>query len=143
MSGGKGGGGWEHFPHEADIGIRGFGATPAEAFEQAALALTAVTVDPLHVAALKTVDISCEAPDLEMLLVDWLNSLLYESSSRRMFWSRFSVRIDGTSLRGTAWGEEIDETRHEPSVEVKGATYAQLRVARNDGGWVAQTIVDV
>jgi len=32
---------WEHFPHEADIGVRGFGATPAEAFEQAALALTA------------------------------------------------------------------------------------------------------
>ena len=43
--------GWEHFPHDADVGVRGFGATAAEAFEQAALALTAVVtnarVEPL------------------------------------------------------------------------------------------------
>lgn len=36
---------WEHFPHQADIGVRGMGATLAQAFEQAALALTAVIVD--------------------------------------------------------------------------------------------------
>ena len=27
--------GWEHFPHDADVGVRGPGATTAEAFEQA------------------------------------------------------------------------------------------------------------
>jgi len=32
---------WEHFPHDADVGIRGFGPTAAAAFEQAACALTA------------------------------------------------------------------------------------------------------
>ena len=37
---------WEHFPHDADMGIRGIGHSKAEAFEQAALALTAVTLDP-------------------------------------------------------------------------------------------------
>ncbi len=34
--------GWEHFPYDVDVGLRGFGATPARAFEQAARALTAV-----------------------------------------------------------------------------------------------------
>ena len=27
---------WEHFPHDADVGVRGWGTTAAEAFEQAA-----------------------------------------------------------------------------------------------------------
>src|SRR5512139_3851745 len=40
---------WEHFEHGADIGVRGFGASVAEAFEQAALALTAVIADPAGV----------------------------------------------------------------------------------------------
>jgi len=34
--------GWEHFSHDADVGVRGFGATPAQAFEQAALAMSAI-----------------------------------------------------------------------------------------------------
>jgi SHS2 domain-containing protein len=37
---------WEHYEHDADIGVRGYGATRAQAFEQAALALTAVVTDP-------------------------------------------------------------------------------------------------
>ena len=59
---------WEHFPHDADVGLLGFGATPAEAFEQAALALTAV-VTAARVAPISAVHIRCEAPDLELLFV--------------------------------------------------------------------------
>ena len=64
---------WEHFPHQADVGVRGLGATLAEAFEQAALALTAVIVDPADVAPSEMIRLSCAAPDAELLLVDWLN----------------------------------------------------------------------
>ena len=39
---------WEHFSHEADIGIRGVGPTLATAFEQAAIAMTAVITDPAN-----------------------------------------------------------------------------------------------
>lgn len=38
---------WTHFHHEADIGVRGTGHSPEEAFEQAAVALTAVITDLL------------------------------------------------------------------------------------------------
>ena len=65
---------WEHFEHGADIGVRGFGATKASAFEQAALALTAVITDPGAVEARERVSIACEAPDAELLLADWLNA---------------------------------------------------------------------
>jgi len=134
---------WEHFEHGADIGVRGRGATRAEAFEQAALALTAVVADPAAVRPGARIELACEAPDDELLLAEWLNALVYEMSTRRMLFSRFAVALDGTRLRAEAWGEPVDAARHQPAVEVKGATYTMLRVAREGGGWVAQTVVDV
>jgi tRNA nucleotidyltransferase (CCA-adding enzyme) len=134
---------WEHFPHGADMGVRGFGLTQAEAFEQAALAMTAVITDIETIEPRETVTIECEAPDRELLFVEWLNSLIYEMSSRRMIFGRFSVRLDGQRLQAQAWGEHVDPARHRPAVEVKGATYTALRVAHESDEWVAQTIVDV
>jgi SHS2 domain-containing protein len=134
---------WEHFPHGADIGVRGCGATKAEAFEQAALATTAVVTDPAQVALRERVGLRCEAPDDELLLAEWLNALIYEMSTRKMLFGRFAVRFDGPVLTGEAWGEPVDVARHRPAVEVKGATYTALRVAHDGEGWVAQTVVDV
>jgi protein archease len=134
---------WEHFPHGADIGVRGYGASKAEAFEQAAVALTGVVTDPASVAAREVVSIACEAPDDELLLAEFLNVLIYEMSTRKMLFSRFSVRIDGPLLSGHAWGERVNIARHDPAVEIKGATYTALRVAEENGRWVAQTVVDV
>jgi len=134
---------WEHFPHGADVGVRGIGSTKAEAFEQAALAMSAVIVDPAAVEAREVQELECQAPDDELLLVDWLNSLIYLMAVRRMLFARFSVELDGTHLRGKAWGERLDPARHHPAVEVKGATYTTLRVARDGDTWLAQTVVDV
>ena len=134
---------WEHYEHGADIGVRGFGATKAEAFEQAALAMTAVAVDPAAVEPRERVAIRCEAPDDELLFAEWLNAVVYEMSVRRMLFSRFALQLDGGRLSGEAWGEPVEAARHHPAVEVKGATYTTLRVAPHDEGWVAQTVVDV
>ena len=125
------------------MGVRGFGTTKAEAFEQAALGMTAVVTDPATVQAREAVAIECEAPDDELLFAEWLNSLIYEMATRKMLFSRFAVRLDGTRLSGQAWGERADVARHHPAVEIKGATYTALRVGRDDGGWMAQTVVDV
>ena len=136
--------GWEHFPHEADIGVRGRGATPELAFEQAALGLTAAITDPSLVRHDEQVTIECEAPNLEVLLVDWLNALIYEMMTRSMLFGRFRVTIDGVRLAAEAEGERVDRLRHEPVVEPKGATFTELRVGRDDAGqWVAQCVVDV
>ncbi|ATJ81934.1 archease [Halomonas beimenensis] len=135
---------WSHFPHGADIGIRGTGATPAEAFEQAALAMTAVITVPARVRCRKPVTVSCRAPDCELLLVDWLNALVYEMATRKMLFGRYRVELDGLSLVGTAWGEAIDIGRHRPAVEIKGATYTELAVRKvRPGRWYAQCVVDV
>ena len=135
--------GWEHFPHAADVGVRGWGPTPAVAFERAACALTAV-VTHSEVRPNAQVEVSCEAPDLELLLVEWLNAVIYEMAVRQMLFGRFAVRIDGAQLTGTLWGEPVDVARHAPACEPKGATYTALRVGETgDGKWSAACVVDV
>jgi tRNA nucleotidyltransferase (CCA-adding enzyme) len=113
------------------------------AYEEAAQALTAV-VTQLPVAARVAVPVRCEAPDLELLLAEWLNALVFEMATRHMIFGRYEVHVSGTSLRGNAWGEKVDVDRHQPAVEVKGATYTALKVSQEvDGTWVAQCVVDV
>lgn len=135
---------WEHFTHGADIGVRGIGNTLSEAFEQAALALTAVICDPALVQAKESVTLTCDAPDAEYLLADWLNRLVFEMATRHFLFSRFQVAIQGEQLSATAWGEPVDVARHQPAVEVKGATYTELKVVQTETGeWLAQCVVDV
>jgi len=135
---------WQTFPHEADVGVRGAGATLAEAFAGAAMALAATVCDPGRVAALERVAIECDAPDAELLLVDWLNALVYEMATRRMLFAHFVVSIENNHLSATAWGELTDPQRHQPAAEIKGASYCELKVEqRLDGQWLAQCVVDV
>jgi SHS2 domain-containing protein len=135
---------WEHFPHEAGMGVRGIGPTKGAAFEGAALALTAVITDLAEVIPMQQVTIACEAPDDELLLVDWLNALVYEMATRKMLFSRFNVRVNDHSLDATAWGEPVEVIRHRPAVEVKGATCTDLLVKQGEKGyWIAQCVVDV
>lgn len=135
---------WEHFEHEADIGIRGIGRTPDQAFEQAALALTAVSIPIADVHPRQSIAIHGKAASLEMLFADWLNALIYEMATRLMLFHRFEVKISHCRLRAQAWGEIMDPVRHHPSVEIKAATYAELKVMRlKNGLWLAQCILDV
>jgi SHS2 domain-containing protein len=135
---------WEHFAHDADIGVRGIGITKERAFEQAALAMTAVVTDPAGLNPQSLVEIACEAPEDELLFFDWLNALVFEMATKNLLFGRFEVRIEGQRLRGRAWGEVVNVAKHQPAVEIKGATLTSLRVQHQaDGLWVAQCVVDV
>jgi tRNA nucleotidyltransferase (CCA-adding enzyme) len=137
---------WEHFSHGSDIGVRGFGGSVEEAFEQAALALTAVVADPAYIAPNELVEVHCDAPDLELLLVSWLNAVIYEMAVRTMLFRKFRVLTSGCSLTGTLVGEKekANPERHQIVVEAKGATVTALRVERDEQGqWVAQCVIDV
>ena len=134
---------WEHFEHQADVGVRGFGNMPAEAFEQTALAMSAIITDLSLIEPREEVNITCEELDQELLLADWLNALIFEMSTRRMLFSQFEVFIDNGRLKARAWGEPTNVKRHQPAVEIKGATYTELSVHKSQDQWVAQCVVDV
>jgi len=134
---------WNHFPHGADIGIQGLGASLAAAFEQAAVALTALVAGPAGLRPDSEVRLTCQARDPETLLAEWLNALIYEMAVRHMLFSRFQVRILDGHLEAEARGETVEPVRHQPAVEPKGATYTELKVMQEEGCWIAQCVVDV
>ena len=137
-------GSWEHFGHGADIGVRGIADTEHEAFEQAAMALTAVITNPELVRQSESVQINCEAPDHELLFAEWLNTIIYEMATRGMLFSKFKLNLEKQTLKATITGEPVNIKRHSPAVEIKGATYTSLKVSQDQTGkWVAQCVVDV
>jgi len=135
---------WEHFHHESDVGVRGYGCTLTEAFEQASLAMIAVVTDPGRIESRKSVDISLSAPDDEFLLAGWLNHLIYEMSVTGLIFGKFQINLEDHSLQAKAWGEPVDKGKHQPAVELKGATLTELKVCQSHHGcWMAQCVVDV
>jgi tRNA nucleotidyltransferase (CCA-adding enzyme) len=92
---------------------------------------------------ISSIDVVCHGASDELLLVDWLNALIYEMAVRSMLFGDFTVTIQDGELRATARGERVDPVRHEPAVEVKGATMTELHVTPVSGGWRAQCVVDV
>jgi SHS2 domain-containing protein len=139
---------FEQFDHAADVGIRGIGPSAAEAFRQAALALYAlVASDPSRVEPARELAFELSAQDLEELLFDFLNELIYLLDAERLVGRELEVEIEpvapGVRLRARVRGEAHDPSRHGGIVDPKGATYTGLRVAQEGGGWVAQCVVDV
>jgi SHS2 domain-containing protein len=135
---------WEHFEHKADIGVKGIAPSLSQAFEQAAMALSAVVTDLQCIAPNIDISIECTAPDKEILLLEWLDSLIYEMAVRKMLFSRFKVNIEDTKLTAIVSGETVSVAKHHPAVEIKGATFTELKVIQDQNGlWRAQCVVDV
>lgn len=139
---------FETFEHKADIGVRGKGSSIEKAFSEAAKALFSVEVDLKFVKANKKIKIECSAINLEELFVEWLNSLLAQASIHEMVFSKFEIKIKEKDKKffcnGFAYGEKLSE-KHRPKIEVKAATYSQLKVFQDKKSkkWIAQCIVDV
>ena len=135
--------GWQHFHHVADIGIRGFGNTVEQAFAEAAMAMTAVITKPELIDNKICINVECHSADLEYLFIDWLNVLVYEMATRHILFNQFDIQIQDGHLKAKICGEQIDRAKHQPAVEIKGATLTELRVEENEGTWLAQCVVDV
>ena len=138
---------FEYFDHEADIGIVGYGRNLEEAFEQGAKAMFNIMADINTIAREREVDIEVRANDKEALFIEWLNELLARKDIEGMLFSEFDVRIeekgDMLVLKGTAKGEKINYEKHRVDIEVKAATYSQLKIEKIDGMWKVQCVVDV
>ena len=106
--------------------------------------LTPLMINPKHIPPKQNISVSAQAPDIELLFVDWLSSIIYQSDTRKMLFSSFKVSIDGLSLNAQISGSLISSCISIPAVEVKGVTYAELAVKQNQNGlWVAQCVLDV
>ena len=135
---------FEILEHTADIGIRAGGATLAELFESAALAVESIAMELDQVEPRIAYPIAAAGEDHESLLINWLNEVVYYVDGRRIAMARFHVdTITPTAVSGQGWGEPRNPQRHPPRIVVKAATYHQLRVYQQDGRWMADVYLDI
>lgn len=136
--------GYELVDHTADIGVRVWGPTAEEVFEQAALALFSLVCDPLDVGELESVDVELEAEGMDLLLAAWLNELLYVFEARKLVLSQFDLfEVGEHALRARVSGEPFDTSRHIVCGGVKAATLHELSLRRRDDGWEGFVLLDV
>lgn len=133
--------------HTGDVAVRVHAPTLEGLFADAARALTATLVDPEHVRPVQQQTIVLEAGAVDLLLVDWLNDLVYRFEVDGWLVASTDVRLqaDGGRWRldATARGEPFDEGRHAPRVLVKGVTYHQLAITRSAGEYETLVVFDI
>ena len=131
-------------PHTADVGLRVTADTLSALFEDAGRGFFSLIVEQLSEIHLREQKhFQLDGQDVEYLLFDWLNELLFAFEHEGLLFSVFQVNIDSKGLQATARGERLDHTRHHLTHEVKAITYHGLTVVRNPGGWLAEVIVDI
>ena len=65
-------------------------------------------------------------------------------ATRHMLFSQFDIQIRDSHLKAKVCGEHIDIEKHQPAVEVKGATLTELHIQKDEeGNWLAQCVIDV
>ncbi len=135
---------YRQIAHTADLGLRIWGDSREELFENAGAALTAVLTDRRRLRRQKTAEILLVAPDLEALLVAWLNYLLYLYDVDAFLGREFQVlELTPQRLAAQARGETYDPGRHVSRTAVKAATYHHLEIVKLNGRWRATVILDL
>ena len=135
---------FEFLDHPADIGFRARGSTLEQLFENCALALIAIILDPSEIHGNAQIVLTAEGSDQESLLVNWLNEVLYYVDTKRLAFGSFMVEFPSVEqVRAVARFEARDPLRHPVRLSVKAVTYHQLRVSNVGGKWVAEVYVDV
>jgi len=130
--------------HPADLGIEACGQTLAESFEQAALGLMSVILDPSTVEPAERRDIDLNAADLEQLLVKWLAEILYLYDGAHFAPMKFSVgSISRNHLQAALWGEEFNLGKHVTRLDVKAITYHQVLVYQDKDGSRVRVFLDI
>lgn len=139
---------FELLEHKADMGIRGYGNSFGEAFQEAAKAMFSIMVELENVQGKEKFEIKIEENSLEKLFVKWLNELLYLSDAKHFLFREFKIKDIGErkntfSLTATAFGEKLNAKKHTLNTEVKAATYSGLKVKKEGDVCIAQCVVDV
>jgi len=135
---------YEQFSHTADIGVRVFGKTLKELFENAAFAMFDILADLDGLKGEITQDFELTAPYHEELLISWLDELLYNFYAKNIIFYKFEVtELSEDVIRAKAFGRSVSENRNRLKTEIKAATYYNLKIIKKDDYYEVDIIFDV
>lgn len=129
----------------ADISFIAYGNSLNELFRNAATAMFEVMINTKQIKTEISRKIEVNGHDLQSLLFNWLNELLIFYGAENLAFSKFEVKINEKkiSLEAECFGEKINPEKHETRTEVKAATKHKMEVAKGNGKWKAQVILDI
>lgn len=123
---------FELLEHTADTGLIAYGYDLAEAFANAAYGLFSIMAELDRVREVESWTITVSAEDVEGLLFNWLNELIYVFEVENRLLKRFDIiEFDEHQLKAVCWGEKYNPSRHQLKLGVKSATYHMLKVDKN------------
>ncbi|MFB0503003.1 MAG: archease [Candidatus Bathyarchaeia archaeon] len=138
---------FEFLDHMADAYVAAYGASLAESFENAAVAMFEVMTDTAHVDPRIEDAVEVEEHDKKALLYSWLEDLLVRSELNGMLYSKFKVldieKQRGFRLNAMIWGEPFDEKKHNQKVGVKAVTYHRMEIIERPGEVTLKFILDI
>lgn len=136
---------FEELDHTADWAVRIFGTSLSELFAHAGQALFYLMGTPFDAPATVQHDVTVEASDLEMLLVRWLQELLFYMETAGELFSQFEV-AEVTPPAGDAPARLRAMIAGRPGrsdlAHVKAVTYHHLAVQQTASGWEATVVFD-
>jgi SHS2 domain-containing protein len=120
---------FELIEHTADIGLKAYGKDMPEAFASAAYGMFSIIAELENVREAEIRRIEVSADDIEGLLFEWLNTLLYHFDVEMLLFKRFDIiESNDKKLIADCIGEKVDPSRHQIKIGVKSATYHMLEV---------------
>ena len=135
---------YEQFSHAADIGVRVFGRTLKELFENAAFAMFDILADLEGLEGEIIQNFELTAPNHEELLVAWLDELLYNFYTKSIIFYKFEVaELSEDVITAKAFGRSVSENRNRLKTEIKAATYYNLKIIKRDDYFEVEIVFDV
>jgi SHS2 domain-containing protein len=127
--------------HTSEVKIRLYAPSLRDLFSEAALALADIMAESPEAASEATERVQLDAQDIEALLVEWLNELVFRNEGSGLVYTAVQIdRLSETHLEARIGGT----AGATPKTPVKAATYHDLRIEpTDDEGWTASVVVDV
>jgi len=135
---------YEEFEHPADVGLRVRGSSLADLFRNAARGMMELMLEPGTVAPRDARTITATGDDVEMMLVGWLEEILFAFDADGFAPCEVEVELfEEGRVSGTLRGEPFDETVHEVRNVIKAVTWHGLKVEKQGETWRVNVLFDV
>jgi SHS2 domain-containing protein len=135
---------FEFLDHTADAGIIAYGDDLKGAFSNAARGMFSLIADLKDFSETEERDTELDSPDVENLLIAWLNELIYLFDVENIVFKNFEiVTLSDTHIEAKNFGEKVDASRHKLKLGIKAATYHMLKIDKLGNKTRVQVLFDI
>lgn len=131
---------YQFLEHTGDIKLKAWGQNPENLFQNITLGMLEILKPEIKKGEMKKRKIEVRAENLELLLVDFLNELLYQMDINQEAYQDFKFKIfDNKKIEAELSGKPLKSF----GLEIKAATYNELKIQKKDNLWQGEIVFDI